>query len=117
MTGLAFSQAAADSGQSSLVSAGTVFLGMLGQQGLGETGSIDWAARYQTQNEFFGRIFTDGMNAIQDQSDLDWSRSAPPSAAIQAAAIGCTGINLTVVLLIRAFGLVLSHYFLKLYVR
>ena len=95
VTGLAFSQAAADSGQSSLVSAGTVFLGMLGQQGLGETGSIDWAARYQTQNEFFSRIFTDGMNAIQDQSDLDWSRSAPPSAAIQAAAIGCTGINLT----------------------
>lgn len=94
VTNLAMSQAAVIGEQSAFVPAGSVFLGMLGWQGLGAESAVDWAGRYQTQSEFFRAAFQDCAEAISSQSDLDWSRSAPPSAAIQAAAIGCSGINI-----------------------
>lgn len=94
VAGLAFSQAAATEGRPVFVCAGTVFLGVLGWQGLGEEGAIDWEARYRTQSEFFRAVFEESVEALSSQSALDWSRTAPPSAAIQAAAIGCEGITL-----------------------
>lgn len=93
VTSLAFTQAAAEH-DPALVCAGSIFLGMLGWQGLGEEGAVDWEARYHAESEFFNAIFRESMETISSQSDLDWSRSAPPSAAIQAAAVGCTGIVL-----------------------
>lgn len=94
VAGLAFSQAAATEGRPTFICAGSVFLGMLGWQGLGDGGSVDWEARFQVQSEFFGSAFRDSTEALSTLTGLDWSRTAPPSAAIQAAAIGCSGINL-----------------------
>ncbi|MGJ8725142.1 MAG: response regulator [Roseibacillus sp.] len=93
VSGLAFSQAAATDGRPTFVCAGSIFLGMLGWQGLGDGGSVDWEARYQAESDFFRTVFRESMETLASQSSLDWSRTAPPSAAIQAAAIGCVGIN------------------------
>ena len=94
VAGLAFSQAAVTEGRPTFVCAGAVFLGMLGWQGLGEEANVDWEARYQIQSEFFNTIFRESADSLSSQSAPDWARSAPPSAAIQAAAIGCSGIEL-----------------------
>lgn len=94
VAGLAFTQAAATEGRPTFICAGSVFLGMLGWQGVGKEGEVDWEARYQIQSEFFNAIFSESIEALTTQSAPDWSRSAPPSAAIQAAAIGCPGIEL-----------------------
>ena len=94
LTDLAMSQAAAAGDQAAFLPAGSAFLGMLGWQGLGAESGVDWPARYEVQSDFFRSAFQDSADAVSSQSPLDWSRSAPPSAAIQAAAIGCSGINM-----------------------
>ena len=94
VSGLAFSQAAATDGRPSFVCAGSVFLGMLGWQGLAEEGSTDWEARYQVESQFFQSVFRESAELLESQTNLDWSRTAPPSAAIQAAVIGCAGIEM-----------------------
>ncbi|WP_411846554.1 response regulator [Roseibacillus persicicus] len=95
VTGLAFSQAAAsETDRPHGIRAGAIFLAMLGWQGLGEGGEVDWVARYQTQSNFFRTVFRESAATLESQGTLDWSRPAPPSAAIQAAAIGCDGITL-----------------------
>ena len=94
VTSLALSQAAATDGQPSFVTAGSIFLGILGWQNLGAEDEVNWTARYQTQRDFFRNVFREGSEALSTQNALDWARSAPPSAAIQAAAVGCPGINL-----------------------
>jgi FixJ family two-component response regulator len=94
VTGLAFSQAAATDGRPVYICAGSLFLGMLGWQGLGDGQKVDWSTRFQVQSDFFKEVFRDSAETLSALSALDWSRSAPPSAAIQAAAIGCAGINL-----------------------
>lgn len=94
VTDLAFSQAAATDGRPVFICAGTLFLGILGWQGLGDGKEVDWTDRFNIQSEFFTGMFRDSVEALSSLSALDWSRSAPPSAAIQAAAIGCEGINL-----------------------
>ena len=93
VSSLAFSQAAATDGQPSFICAGSIFLGMLGWKGLGDGGATDWSARYQVESEFFRGVFRESMELLESQTTLDWSRTAPPSAAIQAAAVGCQGIK------------------------
>ena len=93
VSSLAFSQAAVMDGRPTFVCAGSIFLGILGWQGLGNGGATDWEALYQTESEFFRGVFRESMELLSSQTTLDWSRTAPPSAAIQAAAIGCQGIN------------------------
>lgn len=94
VAGLAFSQASDREGRPIFVRAGSLFLGMLGWQGLGQGQEVDWEERYRIQNEFFSTVFRESTEALSSKTALDWSRSAPPSAAIQAAAIGCNGIIL-----------------------
>ena len=94
LTDIAMSQAATAGNQPAFLPAGSAFLGMLGWQGLGAESGVDWSARYQIQKDFFQGAFQDSADAVSSQTNLDWSRSAPPSAAIQAAAIGCSGINM-----------------------
>lgn len=95
ITGLAMSSAAANHPDlNCCLPASTSFLGMLGSEGLGAAEEVDWTARYQTQEEFFRTAFQDSAEALASQTPLDWSRTSPPSAAIQAAAIGCDGIRM-----------------------
>ena len=95
VTGLALSSASsAVPSLSCSLPASTSFLGFLGTDGLGAGDSPNWVARYQTQYQFFLNAFENGVEALNDQTPLDWSRASPPSAAIQAAAIGCDGIKL-----------------------
>lgn len=95
ITGLAMSSAAAAHPDlRCCLPASTSFLGMLGFDGLGEADAIDWTARYQVQEQFFRTAFRDSAEALASQTPLDWSRASPPSAAIQAAAIGCDGITM-----------------------
>ena len=83
------------------------FLGCLGWKGLGNGGETDWEARYNVESEFFRSVFRESMELLESQTTLDWSRTAPPSAAIQAAAIGCQGINFQAAgPMTQAFGLV-----------
>ena len=93
VSSLAFSQAVATDGRPTFVTAGSIFLGMLGWKGLGDGASINWEQRYETESDFFSTAFRESVEVLSSQSALDWERTAPPSAAIQAAAIGCGGIN------------------------
>ncbi len=95
VTDLAFSRAAnASEDRSFTIPAGASFLGMLGWQGIGGQETIDWSQRYQIQLEFFDKVFRENAETVSTLTALDWSRSSPPSIAIQAAAVGCEGIVL-----------------------
>ena len=93
VTSLALNQASQGEGLAPFACSANIFLGMLGWQGLGDE-PFNYEESYRQQTEFFASAFRETSEALSAQSDLDWSRSAPPSAAIQAAAIGCSGINL-----------------------
>ncbi|MDP0489519.1 MAG: response regulator [Verrucomicrobiota bacterium JB023] len=73
------------------VQAGSCFLSLLGTEGADPAG--DWMGRYEAELSFFTNALHDSREAIENQTDLDWGRTSPPSAAVQAAAIGC-GFNL-----------------------
>jgi CheY-like chemotaxis protein len=79
---------------SGCLSAGLSFLGVLGEEGLGEEAEIDWDACHRVQRDFFDDVFRESVDNVASQAALDWSRTAPPSAAIQAAAVGCEGLEL-----------------------
>lgn len=94
VSNLAFSQAVSGNNQPPFVCAGSAFFSCLGWQGLGGQDAVDWEACYLTQKQFFDDVLRETADELASQTPLDWSRSAPPSVAIQAAVIGCTGLNL-----------------------
>ncbi|MBK1833295.1 response regulator [Roseibacillus ishigakijimensis] len=94
VTGLAFNQAAnAESVPPAYSSGTTVFLGMLGWQGLGDGEPVDWTGRYLAMKDFFQAVYRETSENLAGRSELDWSRPTPPTAAIEAAAVGCTGLS------------------------
>ena len=95
ITWLALSNAAME--QPSLknaLPASTSFLGMLGSEDLGKGEINDWSTRYQSQLSFFRAAFKESADSLSALAPLDWSRCSPPSAAIQAASIGCDGFQM-----------------------
>ncbi len=94
VTNLAFSQAIATDGMPVFMRAGSVFLGMLGRKGLGREEGVNWTTRYLAQSQFFKDAFRESKEILSGQGELDWSRTAPPAAVIQAAVIGCQRIEL-----------------------
>lgn len=71
----------------------SAFLGLLESEGLGNESDLDWEARYSSLVEFLTEGLTRGSEAASQMTALDWSRLAPPSMAIRAAAMGCGGFE------------------------
>ncbi|MEM9080541.1 MAG: response regulator [Verrucomicrobiota bacterium] len=74
--------------------AGSTFIQLLGRDGVGSEDTVNWSARFEEQAVFFGGAYREGAEAVSAQTALDWSRTTPPSAAVQAAAVGCGGFKL-----------------------
>ena len=91
---LAFAEAVARAEMALSVTAGATFLNFLGMEGLVDDGEVDWASRYNTQLDFFEGVCREVADSKNSEPTLDWARTAPPSMAIQAAAVGCEGLKM-----------------------
>lgn len=95
VAGLAMAQAARTQDDlPGTLAAGMIFKSMLGHQGLGSISHPDWKAQYDSQYSFFESIFAESVDNLSSQTQLDWGRTSPPSAAIQAASAGCEAVEL-----------------------
>lgn len=95
VSGLAMAQAARSQDDlPGTLAAGMIFRSILGHQGLGDMSDSDWLAQYQSQYNFYESVFAESAENLSAQPPLDWDRSSPPSAAMQAAAVGCEGVLL-----------------------